>query len=43
MPYVASLPLLNADHLLADRRHLTEWWARVSTRSAWQKAIDVAS
>jgi glutathione S-transferase len=42
MPYVASLPMLNAQHLLAERRHLTAWWTRVSARSAWQQAIDSA-
>jgi glutathione S-transferase len=36
MPYVASLPMLGAGHLLGDTPHLGAWWRRTSARSSWR-------
>jgi glutathione S-transferase len=35
MPYVASLAMLDAGHLLADVPRLGGWWERVRSRDAW--------
>jgi glutathione S-transferase len=40
MPYVASLPLLRAQHVLAGLEHLGAWWARVSARDGWRRAVE---
>jgi glutathione S-transferase len=39
MPYVASLPMIEAEHTTRDLPRLGAWWARVSARSAWKRAI----
>ncbi|HTV22279.1 MAG TPA: glutathione S-transferase N-terminal domain-containing protein [Polyangiaceae bacterium] len=36
MPYVASLTLLGASHLLEPRPHLSSWWERVRARPSWR-------
>jgi glutathione S-transferase len=36
MPYVASLTLLGAGHLLSERPHLSSWWERVRARPSWR-------
>jgi glutathione S-transferase len=36
MPYVASLTLLGAEHLVSTRPHVTSWWERVRARPSWQ-------
>ena len=38
MPYVASLPMLGAAHLLADAPCLDAWWTRTSARPSWKRA-----
>jgi glutathione S-transferase len=43
MPYVGSLPMLNSDHLLADRPRLGAWWAKVQTRESWRRANDMGT
>lgn len=37
MPYVASLPMVGAEHLRADLPHLAAWWAGVQLRPSWRK------
>jgi glutathione S-transferase len=37
MPYVASLPMLHAEHLAAGLPHLGAWWDRVSARPSWKR------
>jgi len=39
MPYIAGITAVQAGHLLADVRHVARWWAEVSARPAWQRAI----
>jgi glutathione S-transferase len=39
MPYVASLPMLGAAHLLADAPCLGAWWRRTSDRPSWKRAV----
>ncbi len=39
MPYVASLPMVGAEHLRADLPHLAAWWAGVQLRSSWRTAV----
>ena len=39
MPYVASLPLLRASHLLSAVPHLGSWWERMQARPSW-RALD---
>jgi len=36
MPYVASLPMIEAQHLLGDLRHVARWWGEVSARASWR-------
>jgi glutathione S-transferase len=36
-PYIAGLPMLQAQHLVAPRRHLGRWWEDVSSRPAWKQ------
>jgi glutathione S-transferase len=38
MPYVASLGMIGAEHLLEDRAHLTAWWERMRERASWKRA-----
>jgi len=38
MPYVASLAMIEAQHLLGDLRHLARWWVEVSARESWRAA-----
>jgi glutathione S-transferase len=38
MPYVASLPMLHAEHLAAGLPRLGSWWGRISARASWTKA-----
>ena len=38
MPYIASLAMLEAEHLLEGRSALSSWWSRVSDRPSWQYA-----
>jgi glutathione S-transferase len=42
MPYVASLPLIGAAHLLEDRPHLGRWWAAMRERPSWKRAVGEA-
>ncbi|HEY4180941.1 MAG TPA: glutathione binding-like protein [Kofleriaceae bacterium] len=35
-PYVASLAMLNATHLLETTPHLRRWWQTVSARAGWE-------
>lgn len=42
MPYVASLPMLSAAHLVADLPRLAGWWARVQDRSSWRRLVATA-
>jgi glutathione S-transferase len=37
MPYVASLAMLDAAHLLGELRHVARWWAQVSARESWRR------
>jgi len=39
MPYIASLPLLRASHLLSAVPHLGSWWERMQARPSW-RALD---
>lgn len=36
MPYVASLPMIGAEHTMAGLRHLGEWWSRARERASWR-------
>jgi glutathione S-transferase len=38
MPYIAGLAMVDAQHLIADKRHVMAWWSRVSVRDAWRVA-----
>ena len=38
MPYVASLPMIGAQHLVAGLSSLGAWWSRVSERPSWSAA-----
>jgi glutathione S-transferase len=42
VPYVASLPMLGAAHLLDDARHLSGWFERVSARAAWRSVLSTS-
>lgn len=42
MPYVASLPMVGAESLLASTPHLSAWWQRVSERPSWQRAANLS-
>lgn len=37
-PYVGSLAMIGADHLLADLAELRRWWSDVSERASWKRA-----
>ena len=39
MPYVASLPMLRAEHLLADLPRLGAWWGRVRDSGSWKRVV----
>lgn len=39
MPYVASLPMIGAEHLLGPLPHLRAWWERESGRPSWRKVV----
>ena len=39
LPYVASLSMLNATHVIESRPHLKAWHRRMSARPSWQKTI----
>jgi glutathione S-transferase len=39
MPYVAGLAMLNAQGLIADKRHLSDWWERTSARDSWRRVV----
>jgi glutathione S-transferase len=36
MPYVASLPMIGAEHLVAGMPHLGAWWKGVRERASWK-------
>jgi glutathione S-transferase len=38
MPYVASLPMIGAQHLVTGLTSLGAWWSRVETRPSWRAA-----
>ena len=38
MPYVASLPMVGAQHLVTGLSSLGAWWSRVETRPSWRAA-----
>jgi glutathione S-transferase len=40
MPYVASLPMIGAAHLMDDRSRLDAWWTRVRARDSWKRAVE---
>jgi glutathione S-transferase len=39
MPYVASLPMIGAAHLLAGLDGLNAWWSRMNERPSWKRAV----
>jgi glutathione S-transferase len=39
MPYVGSLPMIGAEHLLSGLPRLSAWWERVRARPSWQRAV----
>jgi glutathione S-transferase len=41
-PYVAGLAMVGAEHVAADRPHLARWWAAVSERPSWRRAVGLA-
>jgi glutathione S-transferase len=44
MPYIGSLGLVRAEHVLSDFPRLRSWWGRVSDRPSWRhvtRAADV--
>ena len=38
MPYVAALPIVGAQGIVADTPHVARWWERVSARPSWTAA-----
>jgi glutathione S-transferase len=38
-PYVGSLPMLGAEHVLRDLPRLSAWWSAVSARPSWKAAV----
>jgi len=40
-PYVASLSLVGAEHLLTGLPHLRSWWGRVRERPSWRAATSI--
>jgi glutathione S-transferase len=38
-PYVASLTLIGAEHVLAGLPHLRSWWGRICERPSWRAAV----
>jgi glutathione S-transferase len=38
-PYVASLPMLEASHLIARLPRLAAWWERIAARPAWKQVV----
>jgi glutathione S-transferase len=36
LPYVASLPMIGAQHLLANLPEVRAWWTRASQRPSWR-------
>ncbi|HEX3769924.1 MAG TPA: glutathione S-transferase family protein [Polyangiaceae bacterium] len=38
-PYVASLPLLGAEHLMADVPRLSAWWSSIRARPSWEATV----
>ena len=38
-PYVGSLPLLDAGHLMSGLSNLAAWWERIAARPAWRKVV----
>ncbi len=43
MPYVASLPMIGAQHLLAPLASLRAWWERAQSRPSWRALMAPAS
>jgi glutathione S-transferase len=41
-PYVASLPMIGAERLLAPLPRLGAWWARVRERASWKQVLAAA-
>ena len=39
MPYVASVPMLGAEHLLQGLDGLNAWWNRVRDRASWKRVL----
>lgn len=39
MPYVASLPMIGATHVVEDMPNLRAWWARASERPSWKSIV----
>jgi glutathione S-transferase len=37
-PYVGSLAMIGADHLLADLGELRRWWDDITSRASWKRA-----
>ncbi len=42
VPYVASLPMIGAGHLLDGARHLAGWFERVGARESWKRVVAMA-
>lgn len=39
MPYVASLPLIGAPHVIERMPNLRAWWSRASARPSWKSIV----
>jgi glutathione S-transferase len=42
MPYVASLPMIKAEHVTAALPRLASWWKRVRARASWERVLQAA-
>ena len=42
MPYVASLPMIGAEHVAAGLPHLAAWWGRLRERDSWRRVTATA-
>jgi glutathione S-transferase len=40
MPYVASLPMIGAAHVIEKAANVRAWWSRVSARPSWKSVVE---
>uniref|UniRef100_A0A7N0ZRE3 glutathione transferase n=1 Tax=Kalanchoe fedtschenkoi TaxID=63787 RepID=A0A7N0ZRE3_KALFE len=42
IPFSSYLFNIGKEHLIRDRKHVSEWWDRISSRPSWKKALELS-